>query len=110
MMRGRSRVTGALLPLAGPLAWPHDRSVEGDELGVDGRAIGYSRNQALADTDWSGCDIVVAATGKHHKRPETRHDWREEWRRATLPRLAASVIAKARNVVFIPPDVRRPST
>ena len=38
---------------------------------VDGKAIGYSSNPAIADTDWSGCDIVIEATGRHHKKPET---------------------------------------
>jgi glyceraldehyde 3-phosphate dehydrogenase len=58
--------------------WPHDCSGNGDELSVDGRAIGYSRTRALADTDWSGCDIVIEATGKHHKRPETLKGYFEQ--------------------------------
>ena len=38
---------------------------------VDGKSIAYSRNPGIADTDWSGCDMVIEATGKHHKKPET---------------------------------------
>ncbi|MEA3291821.1 MAG: ArsJ-associated glyceraldehyde-3-phosphate dehydrogenase, partial [Pseudomonadota bacterium] len=26
---------------------------------------------AIGETDWSGCDIVIEATGRHHKQPET---------------------------------------
>lgn len=31
---------------------------------IDDKAISYSSNQAIADSDWSGCDIVIEATGK----------------------------------------------
>lgn len=31
---------------------------------IDDKAIAYSTNQAINDTDWSGCDIVIEATGK----------------------------------------------
>jgi glyceraldehyde 3-phosphate dehydrogenase len=58
--------------------WHHQCSGEGERLYVDGRALGYSRNQDLADTDWSGCDIVIEATGKHHKRPETLRGYFEQ--------------------------------
>ncbi|RKT45338.1 ArsJ-associated glyceraldehyde-3-phosphate dehydrogenase [Thiocapsa rosea] len=51
--------------------WGPDCTGEGDAIRIDGRSIAYSRNPALADTDWSDCDIVIEATGKHHKKPET---------------------------------------
>jgi glyceraldehyde 3-phosphate dehydrogenase len=51
--------------------WGPDCTGEGDAIRIDGRAIAYSRNPALTDTDWSDCDIVIEATGKHHKKPET---------------------------------------
>jgi len=38
-------------------------------LEVDGQSIVFTREAALADSDWSGCDVVIEATGKHHKRP-----------------------------------------
>ena len=34
---------------------------------VDGRRIGYSMNTAIADTDWSGCDIVIESSGRFRK-------------------------------------------
>jgi glyceraldehyde 3-phosphate dehydrogenase len=58
--------------------WPHQCSGEGDRLSVGGRSMGYSRNKDLADTDWSGCDIVIEATGTHHKRPETLRSYFEQ--------------------------------
>jgi glyceraldehyde 3-phosphate dehydrogenase len=41
------------------------------QLWLGGQAMAYSGNAAIADTDWSGCDIVIEATGKHHKQPES---------------------------------------
>lgn len=34
------------------------------QLLVDGQALAYSRNPPIAETDWSGCDIVIEATGR----------------------------------------------
>ena len=48
----------------------HDCAGDGDALVIDGKRIGYSSRKAISDTDWSGCDIVIEATGKHHKQPE----------------------------------------
>lgn len=44
--------------------WTHNAGHEGDAITVGGRRIGTSRNQAIADTDWSGCDVVIEASGK----------------------------------------------
>ncbi|MEW8381552.1 MAG: ArsJ-associated glyceraldehyde-3-phosphate dehydrogenase, partial [Candidatus Thiodiazotropha taylori] len=37
---------------------------------VDGSSLSYSSNSTIDETDWSNCDIVIEATGKHHKKPE----------------------------------------
>ena len=50
--------------------WSVPCSGKGDQMVVDGKSIAYSRNPGIADTDWSGCDMVIEATGKHHKKPE----------------------------------------
>jgi glyceraldehyde 3-phosphate dehydrogenase len=50
--------------------WKPECSGEGEEIRIDDKVIAYSSNAVLADTDWSGCDIVIEATGKHHKKPE----------------------------------------
>ncbi len=31
---------------------------------IDGRRIRVTANQSIADTDWSGCDLVIEASGK----------------------------------------------
>jgi glyceraldehyde 3-phosphate dehydrogenase len=49
--------------------WTHEAITEGDEI-VIGDAFGKSqrikttRNTAIGDTDWSGCDVVIEASGK----------------------------------------------
>ncbi len=51
--------------------WHEPCQADGDTMVVDGREIAHSSNSAIDETDWSGCDIVIEATGTHHKRPET---------------------------------------
>ncbi len=51
--------------------WDHDTAADDEHLIVDGDSMDYSSNPAIADTDWSGCDIVIEATGKHHKKPDS---------------------------------------
>jgi glyceraldehyde 3-phosphate dehydrogenase len=48
----------------------HACTGDGSTLVIADQRIGYSSDKAIADTDWSGCDIVIEATGKHHKQPE----------------------------------------
>ncbi|MDH5394101.1 MAG: ArsJ-associated glyceraldehyde-3-phosphate dehydrogenase [Gammaproteobacteria bacterium] len=51
--------------------WNHETSADGNTMHVDDKTISYSSNQTIKDTDWSGCDIVIEATGVHHKKPES---------------------------------------
>ncbi len=51
--------------------WDHDPVSQGDEIIIDDRIIDHSSKSAIADVDWSECDIVIEATGKHHKKPES---------------------------------------
>jgi glyceraldehyde 3-phosphate dehydrogenase len=41
-----------------------------DAIQVEGRIVGHTSDKEIDDTDWSGCDIVIEATGRHHKKPE----------------------------------------
>jgi glyceraldehyde 3-phosphate dehydrogenase len=58
--------------------WGHDCGADGDTLLVDDKRIAYSRHATIAEGDWSGCDIVIEATGKHHKKPETLNAYFEQ--------------------------------
>lgn len=51
--------------------WQHACAADGDALLVDGKRLSYSSEATIAAGDWSDCDIVIEATGKHHKKPET---------------------------------------
>ncbi|TWI14365.1 ArsJ-associated glyceraldehyde-3-phosphate dehydrogenase [Aerolutibacter ruishenii] len=47
--------------------WDREARSEGDTLLIDGVRIPVSRNRELAATDWSGCDVVIEASGKFRK-------------------------------------------
>jgi glyceraldehyde 3-phosphate dehydrogenase len=51
--------------------WSVECEAADDAMMVGGQRVGYSRSASIAETDWSDCDLVIEATGKHHKRPET---------------------------------------
>ena len=42
----------------------HEASSDGNCIVVDGKRIRVTANKAIADTDWSGCDLVIEASGK----------------------------------------------
>ncbi|MFC6673745.1 ArsJ-associated glyceraldehyde-3-phosphate dehydrogenase [Marinobacterium aestuariivivens] len=44
--------------------WSHEARAEGDAICVGDRRIGTSRNKSIGETDWSGCDLVIEASGK----------------------------------------------
>jgi len=51
--------------------WTQETAAENGHITIGDRALSYSSDAWITDTDWSGCDIVIEATGKHHKKPET---------------------------------------
>lgn len=44
--------------------WCHEAAADGNTMQINGRNIAVSGNKAIADTDWSGCDLVIEASGK----------------------------------------------
>ena len=44
--------------------WHHEATADGDAMLIDGKSIRCTQNTAIADTDWSGCDLVIEASGK----------------------------------------------
>src|SRR5690606_14100951 len=44
--------------------WGHEAQGDGQGLFVDGQRIALTANKAIADTDWSDCDLVIEASGK----------------------------------------------
>ncbi len=51
--------------------WDQDTGVKDDDIIVKDQSLTYTSNTEIAETDWSDCDIVIEATGKHHKKPDT---------------------------------------
>ncbi|GHA11687.1 ArsJ-associated glyceraldehyde-3-phosphate dehydrogenase [Oceanisphaera arctica] len=44
--------------------WAHEAVAEGDEMVIGDRRIRCSQNSTIDETDWSGCDLVIEASGK----------------------------------------------
>jgi glyceraldehyde 3-phosphate dehydrogenase len=47
--------------------WDHEARSDGDSLVIDGQRIPVTRNKEISGTDWSGCDVVIEASGKFRK-------------------------------------------
>ncbi len=50
--------------------WSPETGGEKNCITIDQHTLAYASNANIAETDWSDCDIVIEATGKHHKHPE----------------------------------------
>ena len=44
--------------------WQRQAGSEGDDVVVAGKRIRVTREKSIAATDWSGCDLVIEASGK----------------------------------------------
>lgn len=44
--------------------WSHDATAEGSDIIIGNQRIHCTQNKDIADTDWSGCDVVIEASGK----------------------------------------------
>jgi len=58
--------------------WPVETTAIDGNMIVDNKMLAYSSNTAIGDTDWSDCDIVIEATGKHHKKPQSLNAYFEQ--------------------------------
>lgn len=44
--------------------WTHEATSEGNNILIAGKRLQLTANKAIADTDWSACDLVIEASGK----------------------------------------------
>jgi glyceraldehyde 3-phosphate dehydrogenase len=44
--------------------WDREAGAGADSIVIDGRSIRITRNKTIGETDWSGCDLVIEASGK----------------------------------------------
>ena len=47
--------------------WNHEVKAEGDQILINGQVIKTTQEKDIDAIDWSGCDVVIEATGKHRK-------------------------------------------
>ncbi|GGA63865.1 glyceraldehyde-3-phosphate dehydrogenase [Neiella marina] len=47
--------------------WEHEVTSDGNDMLIDGHRIACSQQGNISDIDWSGCDVVLEATGVHRK-------------------------------------------
>ena len=58
--------------------WDEETAAEDGHIIIGNKTLAYSSNTAIDETDWSDCDIVIEATGKHHKNPESLNSYFEQ--------------------------------
>ncbi|MBO3273632.1 ArsJ-associated glyceraldehyde-3-phosphate dehydrogenase [Pseudomonas schmalbachii] len=44
--------------------WQHEAEADGNDVVIGEKRSAVTANKAIADTDWSGCDVVIEASGK----------------------------------------------
>ena len=44
--------------------WTPETSADENSIIIDGKAIAFTRNKNIGETDWSKCDLVIEASGK----------------------------------------------
>ncbi len=71
-------------------------SAEQNMLFVDGQRLLYSSNEAIPDTDWSGCDLVIEATGKFRTRDALEAYFRQGVKKVVV----AAPVEGALNLVY----------
>lgn len=76
-----------------------DKQVEGHgrKLIVDGHKISYTHEKHLNDVDWSDCDMVIEATGKHHKKV---YDLQSYFDQGVKKVVVAAPTEQALNIVY----------
>ncbi|MCC6075262.1 ArsJ-associated glyceraldehyde-3-phosphate dehydrogenase [Pseudomonas sp. GCM10022188] len=47
--------------------WRHEATSDGDCVLIEGQRIKVTKHRAIAETDWSDCDLVIEASGKMTK-------------------------------------------
>lgn len=58
--------------------WDHTAESNGTHVLIDDASLSHSSNPTITATDWSGCDIVIEATGTHHKTPDNLNAYFEQ--------------------------------
>ncbi len=77
--------------------WGQETASENGHMIINDKSLAYSSNTAIDETDWSDCDIIIEATGKHHKKPETLNNYFDQGVKKVI---VAAPTEGALNVVY----------
>jgi len=76
--------------------WPFDCEADGETMLIDGARIPHTNNRKISESDWSGCDIVIEATGAFRK-PEQLQAYFDQGVKKVI---VAAPVDGALNVVY----------
>lgn len=76
--------------------WDRTASTDGEALIIEGKRVPITRNKEIADTDWSGCDVVIEASGKFRK-PDVLQPYLDQG----VPRVVVTAPIKAAGTLDI---------
>lgn len=76
--------------------WQPECDADEANMYINGNPIAYTSNQFIADTDWSGCDIVLECSGKFRK-PEQLQAYFEQGVKKVI---VAAPVEGALNIVY----------
>jgi len=76
--------------------WQQECSSSDDSIIINQQPITYTTNQAIADTDWSGCDIVFECTGQFRE-PEQLQAYFDQGVKKVI---VAAPVEGALNIVY----------
>ena len=77
--------------------WGQETASENGHMIINDKSLAYSSNTTIDETDWSDCDIIIEATGKHHKKPETLNNYFDQGVKKVI---VAAPTEGALNVVY----------
>ena len=77
--------------------WKHDTAADNGTVIIADKTLTHSSNTNIGDSDWSDCDIVIEANGKHHKKPETLNTYFDQ---GVKKAIVAAPTEGALNIVY----------
>jgi glyceraldehyde 3-phosphate dehydrogenase len=77
--------------------WPQQIKATADGFSVNSHDMAFTSNNTIHNGDWSDCDIVIEATGKHHKKPELLQTYFDQGVRKVI---VAAPTEGALNIVY----------
>ena len=77
--------------------WPHEPTANEHEVHIGDTSIAYTSESGISNNAWSDCDIVIEATGEHHKTPHLLDTYFEQGVKKVI---VAAPTAGALNIVY----------